>query len=44
MLAARGIDVPDDARTRITECSDLDQLDAWIGRATTATSVQELFD
>ncbi|MDT5029501.1 MAG: hypothetical protein QOE61_5927 [Micromonosporaceae bacterium] len=43
-LDARGIDVPDDARARITECSDLDQLDTWIRRAATAESIEDLFD
>jgi hypothetical protein len=36
--------VPDDARTRITECSDLNQLDTWIRRAATAESIDDLFD
>jgi len=44
VLDARGIDVPDDVRTRITGCSDLDQLDAWVRRAATADSVKDLFD
>lgn len=43
VLAARGIDVPDDARTRITECTDLEQLDTWVSRAATARSVDDLF-
>lgn len=44
VLATRGIDVPDEIRTRITECTDVDQLDTWVRRATTATSVDDLFD
>jgi hypothetical protein len=44
VLSARGITVPDDVRTRITECTDLDQLEAWGRRAATATSVEEVFD
>jgi hypothetical protein len=44
VLDARGIDVPADARARITECTDVDQLDTWIRRAVTVGSVQELFD
>lgn len=44
VLAARGIEVPGDARARITECTDLDQLDTWVRRAVTAESVQDLFD
>lgn len=43
-LAARGIDIPDDARARITECTDIEQLDTWVRRAATATSIQDLFD
>lgn len=43
-LDARGIDVPDDARGRITGCTDLDQLDVWVRRAATADSVKDLFD
>jgi hypothetical protein len=42
VLAARGIDVPDDARARILECSDLDQLRTWVSRAATATSLPDL--
>ena len=44
VLDARGIDVPDDVRVRITECSDLDQLDTWVRRAATADSINDLFD
>ncbi len=44
ILDARGIDVPDDARARITGCSDLVQLDTWIRRAATADSIDDLFD
>ncbi len=44
VLAARGIDVPDHAHTRITECTDLDQLETWIRRAAAAaTTVDDLF-
>lgn len=43
-LAARGLDVPDDARARIIECADVEQLDLWVRRAATATSVNDLFD
>jgi hypothetical protein len=44
VLDARGFEVPDDARARITGCTDLDQLDTWVRRAATAGSVEELFD
>ncbi len=43
VLDARGVDVPADARIRITECRDLDQLDIWVRRAVTANSIQDLF-
>lgn len=43
VLAARGIEVPDDVRDRITGCGDLDQLDTWIRRASTADSIEDLF-
>ena len=44
VLAARGIEVPEEARARISACADLRQLDAWLDRASVATSVAELFD
>lgn len=43
LLAARGIAVSDDAKARITSCTDLDQLQAWISRAITIDTVDELF-
>jgi predicted transposase YdaD len=43
ILNARGIPVPDDAHTRITDCTDLDQLETWIRRAITVITVQDLF-
>jgi hypothetical protein len=42
VLAARGIDVPADASTRITGCTDLDQLTIWLRRAATADSIQDV--
>ncbi|MGI8329096.1 hypothetical protein ACRYCC_03970 [Actinomadura scrupuli] len=44
VLAARKIEVPDDARDRITGCSDAKQLDLWLDRAVVATCVADLFD
>ncbi|GAB2865355.1 hypothetical protein GCM10027176_78920 [Actinoallomurus bryophytorum] len=44
VLAARGIEVPEEARARISACADLRQLNAWLDRAVVATSVAELFD
>jgi hypothetical protein len=43
-LDARGIDVPDEARARITGCTDLDQLKLWVRQAATATSIDDVFD
>lgn len=43
VLDARGVEVPEEARERITTCTDLDQLDGWVRRAATATSVEDLF-
>ncbi len=42
ILAARGLEVPDDARARVLACLDLAQLDAWLARALTARSVAEV--
>lgn len=44
VLAARRIDVPEDARTRIRQCTDQRQLDTWLDRAAVATSITDLFD
>ena len=43
-LGARGIVVPDDARERIMRCTDLDQLETWVRRAVTVSTVEDLFD
>jgi hypothetical protein len=42
VLAARGLDVPADVRTRIDTCKDLEQLDTWLARAVAATSLVEV--
>ena len=44
VLAAGGVEVPADARARITGCADPVQLDTWLYRAVHATSVHDLFD
>lgn len=44
VLAARGVPVPDAARERILACTDLAQLDAWLHRAGTATSIEQVLD
>jgi hypothetical protein len=42
VLAARGMDVPDDVRARIVACTDLELLDAWLKRAVTAASAADV--
>lgn len=44
LLDARGLTVSDDARDRITTCTDLDQLAAWIRHAPTVAKAEDLFD
>ncbi len=43
MLDLRGVDVPDEAREKITGCTDTKLLDRWFARAATATSAEEIF-
>ena len=42
-LDARGIALTDEVRSRIADCTDLDQLTAWIRRAATVSEAHELF-
>jgi flagellar biosynthesis/type III secretory pathway protein FliH len=44
VLDARGLEVDDAARQRITACTDLAQLKLWLRKAVTVRSTQELFD
>lgn len=44
VLEARGIRITKSARARITDCTDLGQLDAWLRRATTVDKAEDLFD
>jgi hypothetical protein len=44
VLSTRGIEVPEEARLRISGCTDLALLESWVRRAVTAASVGELFD
>jgi hypothetical protein len=44
VLDARGVDVPDEVRSRIAACTDADQLDTWVRRAATATKIHDLGD
>jgi predicted transposase YdaD len=43
VLEARGVDVSDAERERITSCTDLKQLKRWITRAATAEKTGDLF-
>jgi hypothetical protein len=44
ILENRGVPLPHEAQERILACTDQATLRTWIGRAVTATSVDELFD
>ncbi|WP_131741834.1 hypothetical protein [Actinomadura roseirufa] len=44
VLKARGIVMSADLRKRISECTDLDQLEHWVQCAATADKIGELFD
>jgi hypothetical protein len=44
ILRARKICVSDQARQRINDCGDLDQLERWLERAATVNTVEELFE
>lgn len=43
ILALRGVEIPEEARERITSCTDLDVLGAWFDRSLTVTNTEELF-
>lgn len=43
VLDARGFEVPDSVRARITSCSDPDQLLTWVRRSATIRTIDELF-
>lgn len=42
-LEHREIQVPEEARQRILECTDSSQADTWLDRALTAITVDDLF-
>lgn len=44
VLRARHISVSSDTESRITRCSDVDQLDSWVQRAATISAAVNLFD
>ncbi|GAA3441687.1 hypothetical protein [Planomonospora venezuelensis] len=43
VLTARGLEVPEEIRDRITACTDLARLESWAARAATARTVHDLF-
>jgi hypothetical protein len=43
VLEARGVRVSDEARARILACTDAVQLDSWLRKAATATTVDQVF-
>ncbi|MEV6593207.1 hypothetical protein [Streptomyces acidicola] len=43
VLEQRGVDVPDLARERITECGDTQIMRHWLARAVTAPTAAEIF-
>jgi hypothetical protein len=43
VLAARGLSLTDEQEQRILDCTDAEQLNAWLLRAVTITDVSELF-
>jgi hypothetical protein len=43
VLEVRGIQVPDSVRERITTCTDLDRMDAWLERSRTVERAEDLF-
>lgn len=44
VLAARGVTMPEEVRTRLVECGDLEQLATWGRRAATASCIEDIFD
>jgi hypothetical protein len=43
VLGARGVEVPAIVREQVLSCADISQLDIWVDRAATATSLEEVF-
>ncbi|MEV5708780.1 hypothetical protein [Actinoallomurus sp. NPDC052274] len=44
VLDARGVPVPDEARERITACTDVAQIEAWVKRSVIVRTVDALFE
>lgn len=43
VLAARGIELPEQAVTSVEECGDVARLEAWVRRAATAERLEDIF-
>ncbi|MBT2369245.1 hypothetical protein J7E88_29010 [Streptomyces sp. ISL-10] len=43
VLQQRGLDVPDEARQRITTCDDTQLMRTWLTRAVTAATAEAIF-
>jgi hypothetical protein len=43
VLEARGVRISDEARARIVACTDAAQLEVWLRKAATASTVDEVF-
>ncbi|MBH0776079.1 RpnC/YadD family protein [Nocardia bovistercoris] len=44
LLAANGIEITPAGRRRITDCTDIEQIESWAIRAGTIGRIEELFD
>lgn len=44
VLEVRGVGIPEDARERVSGCTDLDTLHRWLDRAVRAETVDDLFE
>lgn len=44
VFKARELQVPDDVRARVLQCSDVEQLDQWVLRAATVTHPEDIFE
>ncbi|MFH8609208.1 hypothetical protein ACH4D5_17195 [Streptomyces sp. NPDC018029] len=43
VLEVRGVDIPEHARERVSNCTDFDLLNRWLDRAVHAESIDDLF-
>ncbi|WP_243719271.1 hypothetical protein [Actinomadura sp. 7K534] len=44
VLGARGITVPNEIRERVTNCTDIDQLERWVQRAAVIDKAEDLLE